>query len=100
LRGPYLWIRPLDLPQILTGVSGRRFPWTRCGIATRSGGRRVARDQLTGLTRPYLLIRPLDRSQIFKGVSGHRFPWSSCGIATRSGGGRVARDQLTGLKRS
>jgi hypothetical protein len=34
-KGPQLLIRPLDRPQILTQVSRRRFPWSRCGIATR-----------------------------------------------------------------
>jgi len=33
-KGPSLLIRPLDRPQIFTGVSRRRFPCSRCGIAT------------------------------------------------------------------
>jgi len=36
-----------DLPQNFTGVSGRRFPWSRCGIATRSREGIVARDHST-----------------------------------------------------
>jgi hypothetical protein len=39
-------------PSNLYRSSGRRFPWSRCGIPTWSGGRRVARDQLTGLKGP------------------------------------------------
>jgi hypothetical protein len=42
----------LDRPQIFTRVSGRLFPWTRCEIATRTVGGRVARDQRTGLKGP------------------------------------------------
>jgi hypothetical protein len=44
--------RSLDRDQTFTGVSGCTFPWSRYGIATRSGGGRVARDQLTDLERP------------------------------------------------
>jgi hypothetical protein len=45
------------------------FSWRRCGIATRSGGGRVARDQLTGLRWTTIALNPtvgspsnLDRS--------------------------------------
>jgi hypothetical protein len=42
----------LDRPQIFTGVSGRLFLWSRCGIATPTVGGRVARDQRNGLKGP------------------------------------------------
>jgi len=50
-------IRPLYRLQIFTGGFGCRFPWSRCVIATRSGGGRVALDQRTGLKGPQVLIR-------------------------------------------
>jgi len=34
-KGRNFLIPPLDRPQIFTGDSGGRFPWSRCGNATR-----------------------------------------------------------------
>jgi len=38
----------MDRPQISTVVSGRCFPWSRCGIATQSGQGLLAANQSTG----------------------------------------------------
>ena len=105
-KGPYLEIRPLDLAQIFSRVSGGCFGWSseesvRHADAVRSGPFH-RQDESTGSKGPYLEIQPLDRAQILSRVCEGCFRWNGMESAEHDDGVRSGpfhrQDQSTGSK--